>query len=734
MKEILPPSLLPYLQSRENHFRLEISLISRDNSFLEKSPFPFLTLNESSPFERLLEAKIVTDANSDIRRVFLLQQSDSYRHVSDEMWPLNNTDIDQRWKNIFEFNSAKFKAGGSNPILLAEQIRRNGEYAPFQPLFYCAFKDVFFHPPCPQCGDFLQLCCDDALLAESNLTPYTTSLRRYLYCPKCLQVSGNTEFYTYSRAGDDPAALKDRGDLINDFGKLILKSGSAEGFPCMNCPELSACYGSDNRVMSRIVPFSFYPFHLLIFEADTLNAPDFLALVSGASLKALKANLSVKQAHGRLHCLETYEHTHATHTGHMFGSDSEKGFLEILYLKLSFLGELFGKFFSDSKRAVYCDAALSLDRVWIRIEEQAGLLPQFWNFSISILDIWSDAIHQPHLSKYPPAYGLHFLGNIWFYALLVNDDQSVEQIRAELAKYIPTLGAQGKVLSKIIQTEGSGAAFAPENIFWNPDSKYVAENWHTLWNKTLDIGGAVLAAGFQPERKWSPDSFWLDYDTLRTDIKTELFGQAPAASAAEFPSADTAIADILNRLLAKWRGEIPPADKEAKTIILSGKLKADTLAETVIRSPRAPLEASLPSDRPPEEEETLILPRDNRINPQKPEPGSSDEEIIQETVILSPNHSAGTPAQVDSINADPDKDDLPETIVLSPKGRPKGRSDLAERKKPHDNRTNASTHAAEETIRLQTGAKKKQETSQDDDVLTETIILRPPKKKGIEDE
>jgi hypothetical protein len=103
-------------------------------------------------------------------------------------------------------------------------------------------------------------------------------------------------------------------------------------------------------------------------------------------------------------------------------------------------------------------------------------------------------------------------------------------------------------------------------------------------------------------------------------------------------------------------------------------------------------------------------------------------------VILSPNHSAGTPAQVDSINADPDKDDLPETIVLSPKGRPKGRSDLAERKKPHDNRTNASTHAAEETIRLQTGAKKKQETSQDDDVLTETIILRPPKKKGIEDE
>ena len=53
MKEILPPSLLPYLQSGKSHFRLEISLSSRETSFLQKSPFPFLTITESSPFERL---------------------------------------------------------------------------------------------------------------------------------------------------------------------------------------------------------------------------------------------------------------------------------------------------------------------------------------------------------------------------------------------------------------------------------------------------------------------------------------------------------------------------------------------------------------------------------------------------------------------------------------------------------------------------------------------------------
>ena len=739
MEEILPPSLLPYLQSDENHFRLEISIDSRETSFLEKSPFPFLLINESTPFERLLEAKIVTDADSEIRRVFLLQQSDVYRHVPDEMWPLTNEDIDRRWKNTFELYSSQSKTAGSNPILLAEQIQKNGEFLPFQSLFYCVLKDVYFHPPCPKCGDFLQLCCDDTLLAESNLTPYTTSLQRYLYCPKCLQESENTQFYTYSREGNDPATLKDRWDLVNDFGNLILKSGSLDSFPCMKCPELTPCYGTDNRVMSRIVPYSFYPFHLLIFEADTLSAPDFLTLISGASFEALKANLSGKQARGRLRCLQTYEHTRATHSDYMFGGDSEKGFLEILYLKLSFLGELIRKFFSDSNRAVYCDSSLSLDRVWVRVADQAGLLPQFWNFKISILDIWSDLIHQPHLSKYPPAYGHHFLGTIWFYALLVNDHQSVEKVRAELDKHMPALSAQDRVFSEIIQTEGAGTVFAPENIFWIPESKHVGENWHALWNKSLDIGGAILAAGFQSERKWSPDEFWLDYNTLRTDIKTELFGQAPSATPAKYPPEDSAIADILNRLLTKWRREIrPPAtpltEEDTETVILSGPQETEALAETVILSPSTPLEASLSSDRPTSGEETLILPSNNRPQPPNPATPSSDEELIQETVILSPGNSAPTPPGFDSINTDISQEDLPETVVLSPGRRPGGHPDITARTSLHDNQTITRQQPGGDKIQPQMGAGKKEDPSQDDDILTETVILRPEKNKGSKNE
>ena len=739
MKEILPPSLLPYLQSGKSHFRLEISLSSRETSFLQKSPFPFLTITESSPFERLLEAKIVTDAGNEIRRVFLLQQSDDYRHVPDEVWPLTNAAIDQRWTNTIKFYSEKSKAGGSNPILLAEQVPPNGAYAPFQPLLYCAFKDVYFHPPCPQCGDFLQLCCDDMLLAESDLTPYTTSLRRYLYCPQCLQESGTTQFYTYSREGSDPATLKDRRDLLNEFGNLILKSDSLDNFPCQKCPELTTCYGTDNQVMTRIVPFSFYPFHLLIFEADTLSASDFLALISGASFETLKANLSGRQTSGRLHCLQAYEHERSTHSGYMFGCDSEKGFLEILFLKLSFLGELIGEFFSDSNRAVYCDASLSLDRVWVRLADQAGLLPQFWNFNLSILDIWSDLIHRPHLSKYPPAYGQHFLGTVWFYALLVNDRQSVEKVRAELDKYIPALGEQESVFSEIIRTQGPETVFAPENIFWYPESHPVAENWHALWNKSLDIGAAVLSGSFHSKRTWSPEAFWRDYNTLRTDIKTELFGQALPATAIRSPSEDLPIADILSRLLVKWRREIRPpeaslTEAEAQTVILPGPQERPDLAATVILSPGSPPEAPVTSGRPPEEEETLILPSGIRNNAPTPKAPLPDEELIQETVILSPGRIAEAPTPVDSIIPATAGDDLPETIVLSPGARPKGRPDSGAPATRHDNRTNPPRPADRENSRRNMAEKRKEDASEDDDILTETVILRPQKNKGSRDE
>jgi hypothetical protein len=739
MKEEFTPSLLPYLQSNENHIRLEISLTSRKASYLEKSPFPFLMIDESTPFERLMEARIITVDGSTIKRVFVLQQSDNYRHVADEMWPLNNKHIDQHWRNTIEAYFTQSESGNSNPILLPEQVKENGNCSPFQSLFYCAHKDVYFHPPCPQCGDLLQLCCDDTLLIESNLIPYTTSVKRYLYCPKCQQETGDVQFYAYSREGNDPPTLRDRRDLVDDFGKLILRSESIDWFPCMNCPELTACYGTDNRVMSRIVPYSFYPFHLLIFDANSMSAPDFLALVSGASLEALKSNLSVKQAHGRLRCLQAYERRHPPHSSFMFGSDSDKSFLEILYLKISFLGELIRKFFSNSSGDAYCEASLSLDRVWVSVADQAGLLPQFWNFNLSILDIWLDLGRRPHLSKYPPTYGHHFLGAIWFYTLLANDRQSFEEVRAELDRHKSVFSAQDSVFSKNIPTAGAGAVFSPENVFWNPAANHVQESWHRLWNKSLDIGGALLTGAFRSENTWSLDNFWLDYNSLRAEIKTALFGPAPAAEPAGIPSDDSAIADILIRLHRQLRRQLRPAanpltEKYTQKDSVAEPQETGSPAETLILSPDAQMKSPISPNRGLMEEETLILPPQSRFQSPTPDPASTDEDLIQETVILRPGDTAPASAGPDPTNAGLSQDDIPETVVLSPGGHSGGRDSLSTRTSLPDNQNDLNKPPAGDPPLPQAGVDQNADTPQDDDFLTETVILRPDKRKGPQNE
>jgi len=101
------PSLLPYLELTDTKFRLNFSLISQDGSIPEKSPFPFLVISESDPFARLIEARFVTDAGSEIKRVFLLLQKDEYHLTRDELRPFNNQDVDQCWQKAFLFYSKK---------------------------------------------------------------------------------------------------------------------------------------------------------------------------------------------------------------------------------------------------------------------------------------------------------------------------------------------------------------------------------------------------------------------------------------------------------------------------------------------------------------------------------------------------------------------------------------------------------------------------------------------------
>ena len=139
------PPIYPYLNPLKNHFPLKISLRTEDPAFLEKSSFPFSVIIDSDPLARLLEGRFVTDAGSELKKVFLLVQKDQYSLVRDELWPVHNRDIDDYWQKAFTFYAAEKE----NPslILLADQIGEREKLRPFQSLFFCKLKQIFFPPP-----------------------------------------------------------------------------------------------------------------------------------------------------------------------------------------------------------------------------------------------------------------------------------------------------------------------------------------------------------------------------------------------------------------------------------------------------------------------------------------------------------------------------------------------------------------------------------------------------------
>ncbi|MEW5802278.1 MAG: hypothetical protein AB1847_09255 [bacterium] len=543
------PSLLPYLDSTGAHFSLRLSLVTEEASSLEKAPFPFVVITDSDPLTRLIEARLLTDAGSEIKKVFLLVQKDQYLLARDELRPIGNQDIDTFWQKAFSSYESGNGKDDSSFITLACQTggqrtegqgsqnsqnngqgERKGCLLPFQSLFFCKHSRLFFAPPCPECGLAVQQCCDDDLLIRCGLQPYSTSLKRYLFCPSCVASGTSPTFYTLGLESFASPGLKDRWDLIRGFGHL-LKGGNnynSEQFICWECPGQKECYSSDSLFLSRIVPFSFYPFRMFIIEAMSLHAMDFLSLVSGASCDEIETQLASKQEFGRAGCLKAVVHQCNPAWTFMFFGQADRHFLEVLHLKLSFLSEVIRKISTASGSGISSrpDLGLSLDQIWVKLAKRSGLLPLFWSFSVEVLNLGKTAIPDNSPPRPLPPHDLHVLGLIWFYALIVNRKQNISKVYQLLR--------QAAMASENDAASGNGSgyqgsfpktdkAFAPENIFWNPEDRAIDTNSHPLWEKSLDLGWSLLKASLHYSPQWSGKEFLQHIETLREEVKSALF-------------------------------------------------------------------------------------------------------------------------------------------------------------------------------------------------------------------
>ena len=683
-------SLLTYLDPVGNKFFLNLSLITQDTTLPEENIFPSITINDSDPLARLIEARIVSDAGSEVKRLFLFVQRDWYTLKKNALWPFNNNNVRDSWQKGFSFYADR-KGEDQSFILFSNQLSNKGEILPFSSLFYCKTIKVFFHPPCPKCGRILQQCEDDNLLRKSGLYPFSTSLKRYLFCSVC----GSPDFFSYEMEQNVPSFLKDRRTLIKNFAELT-KAEEITAFPCIGCHLHEECYGEDNRVLTRVVPFSFYPFYMFAFEAASLNALDFIALISGANFQEAESLPESNREFGRIASLKAVKQACSENTPFLFDHD-ERYFLEILYLKLSFLGEVMRSFQSGGK-FIYPDLKPGIDQIWVKLPENSGMLPFFWNFKVKILGIGTHT-SSPLLSK-PVSASLFLMGLIWFYTLLTNRRQNISDVFGFLEKFFS---------EEIVSFEKfvNESVFNPLNIFWDPEGKTVESSWNSFWERSLRLGWSLLDPNFQTV-DGGGKKFLQQMQDLRKDIKENLFLKeipysATAPNAAETVShnaEDDAIHEILVGIIKKLRPTISKKKEEEElkvndTVILTAARKpwetpepsidedfGEPVTETVILSarpsekevtiPRAEETLKTPQTVPArkaedELQETMILSSEGLEHKTKAQTKKT-EEIIAETVVISPVMPATKEAEKIEDEAQqkriPVKDFLAETVIL----------------------------------------------------------------------
>jgi hypothetical protein len=738
-------SLIPYLETDGTRFHVKLSVGTQDDVFPQKTAFPFLVISESRPLARIIEAKILTDAGTQIEPVFLLIQKDEYPLTEDELLPLDNGTIDQYWQHTYNFHS--HEKSESSPLILKDQIAENETLLPFHPLLFCKFKQTYFHPLCPDCGALLQQCYNDTILQEYGLQPYSGSLKRYLFCPSCIVSKEKSDFYVSSLATNDPAFLKDRFELIQNFGRLIGHEKCAGLMPCIGCNEHQECYGHNSLAPSRITPLSFYPFYMLMFKSDSINAADFLSLISGSSFKELENRLLKKQQPGRRNRLKFLKDKQSIETPFFFQNE-DRFFLEVLYLKLSFLGELAKGILYRLDTIQYPEFGFSMDKIWVKLSDQNCLLPGFWNFKIELLDVIGadvQSLLSPQLSQ---SYGLHLLGTIWFHTLLVNGKQDVSRVFHMTRKALEEIDAKDETTFENFLEDAANQNFSPENIFWNPDIMTVKKDWYPFWKASLLLGFHFFENSRHGPGDGSMETFESHLEQLRQQIKDNLFSTEPSVPVKDSKQDDAVIYNILKKILSNRQESIEsPSDIFTETIISTetvdteydDKVQDDKddvdIYKTVILSPDGEMpEKPIGLEQEEDLDETIIIQKSDPdkipiLTPERPDTENVSQtpddtyEDMEETVILSPDDFG----QNHEPSFQPEADDLPETVIISPDQSVSGYPETPSGPPFQGIGSEHTEKGGQVPVETKTGDNQKAKKPDPNDFLEETILIQPGK-------
>lgn len=741
-------SLLPYLKPRSDGIFFKFVLSEKGDA--HPGLFDF---DPSGPFTRLRRACLTIGGRHKLMDVICVHQPDIYAIEPSELKPLTNVAVEhiwqQTWAGLNKLDENK------RPFVLPCQINANGGLIPLKPLFYCSHKDWFCHPMCPLCGRSLNLCRDDNLLMTAGIPTYSGSLNRYLYCKSCHDNEEGALFYTRTLTNEPSAAVADSNALIEAFSRLLAKSDLSGRLPCIGCDEAANCYGPQTLVLKRMQPLQFFPFHMLMQKAPALNAVEFVALLSGADPKDL-AQLSIRHtgAYER-NRLERIAPVLNQGAGFLFAQD-DRLFLEVLYLKLTFLQELHALV---QQRAFFPGSRMSLEGIGVEIHEPGSKLPGFWHFSLKVTDpVGHPDPHSP-ASRLPGLLANEFMGLAWFYVLLVNKGQTTVQVNGTLQELMARAMDEKQAVPELMRLP----AFEPGNIFWRPRTSSLKSQWHALWVDALEQGIALVQAGLGNDPDFSESAFEHGLANLRGRVHQELFklpNGLRASSGKPRIDDDARIAAILSNIFDKWpqtssetpipdnaamdqpvganhasQGRVNEDDDYVETVILSDdalplpsvkpglrerlfetvsdvdktvrlspspvgspeKETLDSLEETVaIDSGRKP-----PSLQPPEEaldQTVMIAPK-----PKQTDEGDPDKTVIQSTASApSADDNMDETVVLKPAQTTTEPEDLEKTVLISPRGKAASPS--------------ASVSAAPPVVKPE---------KSDEDELEETVFIEP---------
>lgn len=671
-------SLLPWLEPGFSKIHLEISLQSESLKVHGRSDPPFRILDSSSPLFRLIHASYRTPSAQLVKEVFLLVQKDRCSFTEKDT-PFNNPEIDKVWQE------ALLRDGTADGLeafdcLFGSSVNETS-FPLWRSLFYCEKRRCYFHPPCPKCGNLLELCHRDEILAAAGLPLYTNTLERFLFCPVCHVDQTATDFFTHDGSSDAYPMRKSGRALVDGFEQLVTNGLAGENFPCQTCREHVDCYSSE-LAFSRIIPFAFYPFRMLVADAAQLPARDFVAMLSGASCAEPQKRRHMGGEPGKLACLESFQQQGAGKIQLFFENDT-KSFLEILYLKIALLEQITRTALVANKHLKHPDLRLTVDQFWVDFPKVSGLLPLFWNFKVKPVALGIFLSEEIRFIRVPESFNLYSLALLWFNTLLVNNRQLPGDVQHALAILLDQENGFEDEPDFLSSTSISDCrVFGPDNIFWHPVEQQLPRFWLDLWQQALGLGWLLLQASFH-STDFSDSLFADRVIRLAGDVKKTLFDSKIESGQAPEP-ADSEILKILLSIQEKWKEDTVVAHEEGAAGVEQEAEEAESAAEKPeLASPEADLEktvilrvdqlaAIMENDDQPNEEDVA-----QEIRGETSDGDVEAEEHLEKTVIMNiTDHGSMLPhdkvsaAAPDQQRATPPPknvadDDLSETVIIS---------------------------------------------------------------------